>query len=117
MVENLIKKAISTRKKDPKQNKRPNFAVNNFPENQDLLKQPIIIPGNKSYVTAVSEHKVNTTYEERNYPRQPQKKKIFIIGDSHLTRIKKIVSEKKSKEISCILNVLMEQIPNSWIIM
>ena len=90
--------------------------MNNFPENQDLLKRSIIIPGNKSYVTAVSEHKVNKTYEERNYPRPPQKKTIFII-DIHLTRIKKIVSEKKSKEISCILNVLMEQIPNSWIIM
>ena len=70
--------------------------MNNFPENQDLLKRSIIIPGNKSYVTAVSEHKVNKTYEERNYPRPPQKKTIFII-DIHLTRIKKIVSEKKIK--------------------
>ena len=79
----LIKEAISTRKKDSKQNKRPNFVVNNFPENQDLFKRPRIIPGNKSYATAVSECKVSETYEQRNYPRQPQRKKIFIIGDSH----------------------------------
>ena len=53
--------------------------MNDFPENQDLFKRPRIIPGNKSYATAASECKVN----ERNYPRQPQRKKIFIIGDSH----------------------------------
>ena len=29
----FIKEAISTRKNDPKQNKRPNFVVNTFPEN------------------------------------------------------------------------------------
>ena len=50
----LIKEAISTRKKDPKQNKRPNFVVNNFPENQDLFKQSRIIRGNKLHATAVS---------------------------------------------------------------
>ena len=93
----LIKEAISTRKKDPKQNKRPNFVVNNFPENQDLFKPPRIIPGNKSYATAVSEHKVNATNEERNYPRQPQRKKYFTIGDNHLTRIKKDSLRKKSQ--------------------
>ena len=81
--------AISTRKKDPKQNERPNFVVNNFPENQDLSKRPRIIPGSKSYATAVSEREVNATYEQRNYPRQPQRMKIFIIGDRHLTRIKR----------------------------
>ena len=91
----LIKEAISTTKKDPKQTKRPNFVVNNFQENQDLFKPPRIIPGNKSYATAVSERKVNATNEERNYPRQPQRKKNFTIGDSHLTRIKK--DEKKVK--------------------
>ena len=48
----------------------------------------------KSYATAVSEHKVNATYEERNYPRQPQRKKI---GDSHLTRINKDSLRKKIK--------------------
>ena len=31
----LIEETISTRKKDPKQNKRPNLVVNNFPENQE----------------------------------------------------------------------------------
>ena len=85
----LIKETISTRKKDPKQNNRPNFVVNNFPENQDLFKRPRIIPGNKSYATVVSEREVDATYEERNYSRQPQRKKIFINGDSSLTRIKK----------------------------
>ena len=93
----LIKEAISTRKKDPKQSKRPNFVVNDFPENQDLFKRPRIIPGNKSYATAVSEREVDATYEERNYSRQPQRKKIFIIGDSHLTRIKKDSLRKKFK--------------------
>ena len=47
----LIKEAISTRKKDPKQSKRPNFVVNNFPKNQDLFKRPGIIPDNKSYAS------------------------------------------------------------------
>ena len=79
----LIKEAISIRKKDSKQNKRPNLVVNNFTEKQDLFKRPRIITGNKSYATAVSERKINETYEERNYPRQPQRKKIFMIGDSH----------------------------------
>ena len=50
----LIKEAISTRKKDPKQNKRPNFVVNNFPENQDLFKQPRLIPGKKQKVVCNS---------------------------------------------------------------
>ena len=63
----------------------------------------------------VSEREVDATYEESNYSRQPQKKKLFIIGDSHLTRIKKKI--QNSKEIRFILNVLVDQIPNSWIIM
>ena len=42
-----------------------------------------------------------------------KERKIFIIGDSHLRRI---VSEKKSKEIRCILNILVEQITNSYVI-
>ena len=83
----LIKEAISTRKKDPKQNNRPNFPVNNSREDQDLFKRPRFIHGNKSY-TSVSV-KYDATCEERNYSRQPQRKKIFIIGDSTLTRIKK----------------------------
>ena len=91
----LIKEAISTNKKDPKQKKRPNFVVNNFPENQDLFKQPRVVPGNKLYATAVSEREVDVTYEEMNYSRQPQRKKTFIIGDSHLTTIKKIVKGDK----------------------
>ena len=45
-----------------------------------------------------------------------KERKFFIIGDSHLTRIKKIVSEKYSKEIRCILNILVEQITNSYVI-
>ena len=65
----LIKEAFSNRKKDPKQNKRPNFVVNNFPENQDLFKRPRIIPGNKWYATAVSEREVDATYKEKNYSR------------------------------------------------
>ena len=84
----LIKETISTRKKDPKQSNRPNFVVNNFPKNQDLFKRPRIVPGNKLYATAVSELEVKATYQERNYSRQPQRKQIFVIGDSHLTRIK-----------------------------
>ena len=63
--------------------------MNNFLENQDLFQRPRIILGNKSYATAVSEREVDAAYEERNFSRQPQRKKIFIIGDSHLTRIKK----------------------------
>ena len=93
----LIKEAISTRKNNPKQNERPNFVVNNFPETQDLLKRPRIVPGNMLYATAVSEREVDTTYEERNYSRQPQRKKIFIICDSHLTRIKENILRKKFK--------------------
>ena len=88
---------ISTRKNDPKQNKRPNIAVNNFPENQDLFKRPRIVTGNKLYATAVNESEVDATYEERNYSRQPQRKKTFIIGDSHLTRIKKDSLRKRFK--------------------
>ena len=65
----LIKEAFSNRKKDPKQNKRPNFVVNNFPENQDLFKRPRILPGNKWYATAVSEREVDATYKEKNYSR------------------------------------------------
>ena len=45
----------------------------------------------------VSEREVDATYEESNYSRQPQKKKLFIIGDSHLTRIKKDSLRKKFK--------------------
>ena len=41
------------------------------------------------YVTAVNEREIDTTYEVRNYSRQPQRKKNFIIVGSHLTRIKK----------------------------
>ena len=43
----LLKETISARKQDPKQNKRPNFFVNNFPEYGDLFKRHKIIPGNK----------------------------------------------------------------------
>ena len=50
----LIKEAFSNRKKDPKQNKRPNFVVNNFPENQDLFKQSRLIPGKKQKVVCNS---------------------------------------------------------------
>ena len=71
--------------------------MNNFPETQDLFKRPRIVPGNKLYATAVSEREVDATYEERNYSRQPQRKKIFIIRDSHLTRIKKDSLRKKFK--------------------
>ena len=46
-VKLLIKEAISTWKQDPKQNRRTNFVVNNFPENQDLFKRIRIIPGHK----------------------------------------------------------------------
>ena len=70
----FIKEAISTRKKDPMQNKRPNFVVNNFPKNENLSKRSRIIPGNKSYATAVRKREVDATYEERNYSRQPQRK-------------------------------------------
>ena len=100
----LIKEAISTGKKDAKQNKRPNFVL--------TYRRPRVIPGNKLYVATVNELEVEATHEERNYSRQPQRKKNFIISDSHLTRIK-----KNSKEIRCILNALVEQMPNSWIIM
>ena len=57
----LIKEAILIRKKDPKQNNRPNFVVNNFPENQDLFKRPRIVTGNKLYARAVSELEVDAT--------------------------------------------------------
>ena len=96
-VKLLIKEAISTWKQDPKQNRRTNFVVNNFPENQDLFKRIRIIPGHKQYATAVSEREVDATYEERHYSRQPQRQKIFIICDSHLTTIKKDSLRKKIK--------------------
>ena len=54
-----------------------------------------------------NEREANPRYEERNFSRQPQRKKIFIIGDSHLTRLKKHVSEKKFKGDQDILNVLV----------
>lgn len=63
--------------------------VINFSENQDLFKWPGFVPGNKLYATAASERKVNPMNEERN-SRQPQKKKTFTIGDSHLTRMNKL---------------------------
>ena len=109
----LIKEAFSNRKKDPKQNKRPNFVVNNFPENQDLFKRPRIILGNKSYAKGVSEREVHATYEERNYSRKPQRKKIFIIGDSHLTRIKRNSLKGDKVYFKCFSGT----IPDSWIIM
>ena len=84
----LTKQAISTRKKNPNKNKRPNFVVNNLPENEDLFKWSRTVPGNKSYATAVSEREVNPTYEERNFSRQSQGKKTFIIGHSHLKTTK-----------------------------
>ena len=74
---------------------RPNFVVNNFRENQYSFKRPRIIPDISLHVTAVSEYEVDATYEERNYSRQPQRKKVFIIRDSHLTRIKKDSLRKK----------------------
>ena len=77
---------------------RPNFVVNNFRENQYPFKRPRIIPGNSWHVTAVSEYEVDATYEERNYSRQPQRKKVFIIRDSHLTRIKKDKNKNKKFE-------------------
>ena len=55
------------------------------------------------YATAVSEREVGETYEERNYSRQPQRKKIFIIDDSHLTKMKKNNLRKKFE--GDILNV------------
>ena len=55
----------------------------------------------------------NATYEERNYSRQPQRKKIFITGDSHLTRMKKDSLRKKFKGDQVYLDILVEQIPNS----
>ena len=73
----LIKEAISTRKKDPKQNKRPNFVLNNFSENQDLFTRPRIVPGKKLYATAISVREVDGTYEKRNYSRPPQRKKLL----------------------------------------
>ena len=91
----FIKRGNFNEEKDPKQNKRPNFVVNNFPKNQDLFKRPRVVPDNKLYAVAVSEREVDATYEEMNYSRQPQRKKTFIIGDSHLTRIK--WSQKKSQ--------------------
>ena len=60
----LIKEAISTRKKDAKQNKRPNLVVNNFPENQHLFIQPRIVPGNKLYATAFCEREVDATMKK-----------------------------------------------------
>ena len=44
-------------------------------------------------------------------------KKTFVIGENHLTKIKKIFLEKSSEGIRYILNFLVEEIANSWIIM
>ena len=71
--------------------------VNNVPENKNLFKQTRFVPENKLYATAVSECEVKPTYEERNFSRQSQRKKTFIIGDSYLTRITKDSFRKKYK--------------------
>ena len=87
----LIKEAISTRKKNSEnvnRNRRPNFLVNNFPENENLFRQLRLVPGNKFYATDVSEREVNPRYEKRNFSRRPQREKNFIIGDSLLRKIK-----------------------------
>ena len=72
---------------------------------------------------------VNSTQhmKKRNFSRQSQGKKTFIIGHSHIKKTtkqdkieqNKIVSKKKkkSKEIRYILNISVEQIPSGWIIM
>ena len=63
------------------------------------------MPSKKLYATAVKEDEVDATYEERSYSRQPQRKKIFIIGGSHLTRIKKDISEKKIQRRSGVFEM------------
>ena len=110
----LIKEAISTRKKDPKQNKRLNFVVNNFSENEDLFKRPRIIPGNRWYATAVSEPEVDARYKERNYSRQLKRNKIFIIGDTHLTRMKKDSLWKKFKGDKLYFNCFSRANTKQW---
>ena len=75
------------------------------------------------YVTAVSEREVDSTYEERNYSRQPQRKKNFIIGDSHLTRIKKdkfyfnCFSRTNTKQLDhYVIPVLFDEKPQTAVI-
>ena len=74
-------------------------------------------------MTAVSEREVDTTYEERNYSRQPQRKKNFIIGDSHLTRIKKdklyfkFFSRTNTKQLDhYVIPVLFDEKPQTVVI-
>ena len=73
----LTKEAISTRKTIPKQNRPPNYVMNNFPENQYPFEQPRIVPSNKLYVAAVSEREVKHAYEERIFEDNHKERKLL----------------------------------------
>ena len=80
-LENIIivtEDATSTRKRDiknlQKASKRPLLVTNKHPENQDVFRSSKLSAGMKTYVGTI---------------RSKEKKKSYIIGDSHLNRIRK----------------------------
>ena len=74
----VIEDATSTRKRDTKKlqkaSKRPLVVTNKHPENQDVFSSSKLSAGMKTYVGTI---------------RSKEKKKSYIIGDSHLNRIRK----------------------------
>ena len=74
----IIEDATSTRKRDTKNlqkaSKRPLVVTNKHPENQDVFSSSKLSAGMKTYVGII---------------RSKEKKKSYIIGDSHLNRIRK----------------------------
>ena len=74
----VIEDATYTRKRDTKNlqkaSKRPLVVTNKHPENQDVFSSSKLSAGMKTYVGTI---------------RSKEKKKSYIIGDSHLNRIRK----------------------------
>ena len=119
----ILEEAMSPGKKCEQQrqrqyHKRPQVVVNNFSENQDTFKKPNVMSGN-------STSKNEETYCNKN-------SKVFLVGDSHLNRIKK---EKLRKEFKgdwvyfkcfpganikqsdyCSIPMLVDEKPNTTIV-
>ena len=74
----VIEDATSTRKRDTKNlkksSKRPLVVTNKHPENQHVFSSSKLLAGMKTYVGTI---------------RSKEKKRSYIIGDSHLNRIRK----------------------------
>ena len=74
----VMEDATSTRKRDTKNSqkfsKRPLVVTNKHPENQDVFSSSKLSTGMKTYVGTI---------------QSKEKKKSYIIGDSHFNRIRK----------------------------